>query len=53
MIKSLLNYYLVATMRRNGLDSDGYPIGQPREWTADELKELRRRERACDDYGSN
>lgn len=36
----------------DGLDSEGYPLDQPREWSEDELKELRRRERACDDYGS-
>jgi hypothetical protein len=34
------------------VDSEGYPIDQPREWSEDELKELRRRERACDNYGS-
>jgi hypothetical protein len=36
----------------DGLDSEGYPLGSPREWSDEELKELRRRERACDDYGS-
>lgn len=35
------------------VDSEGYPLGQPREWSEDELAELRRRERACDNYGSN
>ena len=36
----------------DGLDSDGYPLDYPREWSAAELKELRRREYACDNYGS-
>ena len=35
----------------DGFDSEGYPINQPRIWSADELKDLRRRERACDNYG--
>jgi hypothetical protein len=33
------------------MDSEGYPIGWPRTWSASELNELRRRERACDNYG--
>lgn len=35
----------------DGLDSDGYPLDQPREWSDDELTELRRREFATDNYG--
>lgn len=37
----------------DGLDSEGYPIGSPREWSEEELHELRRRERACDNYGAS
>ena len=36
----------------DGLDSEGYPLGSPRQWSEDELKELRRRECACDNYGN-
>jgi len=35
------------------VDSDGYPLSAPRQWSEDELAELRRRERACDNYGSD
>lgn len=35
----------------DGLDSEGYPLGAPREWSEDELAELRRREFATDNYG--
>lgn len=35
----------------DGLDSDGYLLDEPREWSDDELTELRRREYATDNYG--
>lgn len=35
----------------DGLDSDGYPLDQPREWSEDEIAELRRRQYINDDYG--
>lgn len=38
-------------MGGDGLDSDGYSLDAPREWSEDELTELRRREFATDNYG--
>lgn len=35
----------------DGLDSEGYSLDEPREWSAEEIANLRRREFACDDYG--
>lgn len=35
----------------DGLDSDGYSLDEPREWSDEEIAELRRREFANDDYG--
>jgi hypothetical protein len=43
---------LYIAMGGDGLDSEGYPLGSPREWSDDELRELRRHERACDDHGN-
>jgi hypothetical protein len=35
----------------DGMDSEGYSLDAPREWSEEELAELRRREFATDDYG--
>lgn len=35
----------------DGLDSDGYSLDEPREWTDEEIAQLRRREFAADNYG--
>lgn len=35
----------------DGLDSDGYLLDEPREWSDEEIANLRRREFATDDYG--
>lgn len=35
----------------DGLDSDGYSLDEPREWSDEEIANLRRREFATDNYG--
>lgn len=41
-------HYIVGEV---GFDSDGYPLDQPREWSEEELAEVRRREFSTDNYG--
>lgn len=51
--EELAEFELLSTCAPEEVDSDGYPLSSPREWTEEELTELRRREYATSNYGSS